>query len=287
MLEASTQVDLYDAEVPEAWKIKTGTAPFNNKLAAENTRYRAVAEEIMAALEQGVPATQLAPQLAAVNAACEAMNDYVYGEAKKHLAARRTAAVVGGEHSVPLGLLRALSEQYAEFGILHIDAHADLRQAYEGFTYSHASIMHQALQLPGVKRLVQVAVRDYCADEAERMRRDRRITAFTDARLHEAAFHGATWAALTADILEALPPRVYVSFDIDGLCPALCPHTGTPVPGGLNYAQAVYLLKELADSEHEIIGFDLCETAPHPYDANIGSRLLYKLCCYTRWAARK
>lgn len=287
ILENSAQVDLFDADVPEAWNIKIGTVPLNGQLAADNKKFREMAEKIITALERGVMPEAATDKLEKVNAACAAMNDYVYRETQKQLAAHRIPAIIGGEHSVPLGALRALSDVYDDFGILHIDAHADLREAYEGFTYSHASIMYNALQSDGVKRLVQVAVRDYCSAEAERMRQDGRITVFPDMLLHEAAFNGKTWAAQTAEILQPLPQKVYVSFDIDGLSPDYCPNTGTPVPGGLSYAQAVYLLKQLVLSGRRIIGFDLCETAPDANDANIACRLLFKLCCYAHWAAVK
>jgi agmatinase len=79
-----------------------------------------------------------------------------------------------------------------------------------------------------------------------------------------------------------LPPRVWVSFDIDGLDPALCPNTGTPVPGGLSFAEAVGLLRLLTASGRKVVGFDLSEVAPGPdgrsrWDANVGARVLYKL----------
>ena len=287
ILENSVQVDLFDADVPEAWNIKIGTVPLNEQLAADNKKFRETAEKIITALERGIVPGTATDKLEKVNMACAAMNDYVYRETQKQLAAHRIPAIIGGEHSVPLGALRALSDVYNDFGILHIDAHADLRKAYEGFTYSHASIMHNALQSDSVKRLVQVAIRDYCADEAERMQQDGRITVFPDMLLQEAAFNGKTWAAQTAEILQPLPQKVYVSFDIDGLSPDYCPNTGTPVPGGLSYAQAVYLLKQLVLSGRRIIGFDLCETAPDANDANIACRLLFKLCCYAHWAAVK
>jgi agmatinase len=195
-------------------------------------------------------------------------------------------AVVGGEHSAPFGLLQALNEKYDDFGILHIDAHADLRRAYEGFTYSHASIMYNVLeQLRHVTKIVQVGVRDYCAEEAALMAADVRLVPFTDAALQEASFNGLPWAQQCRDIVAALPEKVYVSFDIDGLTPDNCPHTGTPVPGGLTYNQAVFLLKAVAQSGKKIIGFDLCEVAPSghdEWDANVGARVLFKLCCYTQ-----
>ena len=84
-------------------------------------------------------------------------------------------------------------------------------------------------------------------------------------------------------IIACLPEKAYVSFDIDGLAPEYCPHTGTPVPGGLSFAEAVYLLDRLTASGREVVGFDLCEVAPDPagdddWDANVGARMLYKLC---------
>ncbi len=287
IMEASVQIDLFDADVPDAWKIKAGTLPFSEQLLTDNKKYRAIAEKIINSLERGATEESLCKELDKVNAACEAMNDYVYRATKEQLSANRIPAIVGGEHSVPLGALRALNEQYAGFGILHIDAHADLRNAYEGFTYSHASIMYNALGLTNVSRLVQVSVRDYCADEAALMKQDKRIAVFTDTALHEAAFSGKTWAAQVGEIVNALPQQVYVSFDIDGLSPAYCPNTGTPVPGGLTYPQATYLLKQVALSGRQIIGFDLCEAAPDDNDANIAARLLYKLCCYTHLSSKK
>ena len=139
---------------------------------------------------------------------------------------------VGGDHSVPLGLMRVMAERYPGVGVLHIDAHADLRKAYEGFTYSHASIMYNALQeAPGIGALVQVGIRDFCDEELETARADKRVVQFPDHELAAAGFAGETWQQVCNRIVETLPKQVYVSFDIDGLSPGNCPHTGTPVPG--------------------------------------------------------
>lgn len=190
-------------------------------------------------------------------------------------------ALLGGDHSTPLGFIRALSEQYNRFGILQIDAHADLRKAYEGFTYSHASIMHNALKLPAVGRLVQVGIRDYCDEELEVMKRGMgRIVTHYDQDLKEQLYEGKSWAAICEKIIADLPKEVYISFDIDGLNPKLCPNTGTPVAGGLEFEQAIYLVKKLVKSGRKIIGFDLNEIAPgsDDWDANVGARLLFQLC---------
>ena len=285
IIDASEQVDLFDADVADAWAIKIGTEPIDKSLHKLNKHARRCSELVIAALQAGIEDVSLQKELSFVNTASMQINDYVYNKAKKHLSKNKLTGVVGGEHSAPFGLIKALNEQHQSFGILHIDAHADLREAYEGLTYSHASIMYNVLkELEHVEKIVSVAVRDYCNDEAQLMATHPRIKAFTDKYLAEAMFKGQTWEALCDEIIAALPDKVYISFDIDGLSPENCPHTGTPVPGGLRYNQALFLLNKLILSGKQIIGFDLCEVAvddTDEWDANVGARLLYKLCCYT------
>lgn len=281
MIDASLQIDLFDPLVPKAWEIPIGTLPPIKGIAKRNSSMRKAAEEVIAALELG----QEAPQaLSMVNDSCTALNKAVYQTARTQLAQGKLVGIVGGEHSVPLGLLQALGESFPSFGILHIDAHADLRSAYEGFLYSHASIMYNAIRLPQVHSLVQVAIRDYCQDEADLIQSSAHIHCFTDELIHRRLFEGSTWNQLCGSIIEQLPDCVYISFDIDGLTPDHCPNTGTPVPGGITFREADYLLYALANSGKRIIGFDLCEVATgknDEWDANVGARLLYKLCCYT------
>jgi agmatinase len=139
---------------------------------------------------------------------------------------------------------------------------------------------------PGVARLVQVGIRDFCAEERDLVRNSQgRIASYYDADLAAERFAGATWVAQSKRIVADLPREVYVSFDIDGLDPALCPHTGSPVPGGQLFHEASYLLGEVVRSGRRIVGFDLVEVAPDPaggeWDANVGARLLYKLIGWT------
>ena len=284
IIEASTQIDLFDPLVPQAWEIPIGTLPPIKGLEQQNRLMRKHAQTVIAALEEGAEPEDCAQDLEMVNAACVQMNQKVYEHSLPQLQAGKFVGLVGGEHSVPLGYIRALGEIYSDFGILHIDAHADLRCAYEGFLYSHASIMYNATQLPQVKALVQVGIRDYCHDEAQLIAARKDFSCFTDEALHRARFEGSSWAQCCAQIIAALPQNVYISFDIDGLSPLYCPNTGTPVPGGLSFREADYLLHSLATSGKRIIGFDLCEVAPgrnDEWDANVGGRLLYKFCCYS------
>ena len=164
----------------------------------------------------------------------------------------KNVVLLGGDHSCPLGYLEALAERHSSFSILHLDAHADLREAYEGFTYSHASILYNALQLPAVERLVQVGVRDLCPDEVQRIEcSGGRIRLWDDYTLHRNLFEGTKWAQVCSRIVNDLGENVYVSFDIDALDPSLCPGTGTPVPGGLSFHQASYLLRCLHERRAE------------------------------------
>jgi agmatinase len=222
-----------------------------------------------------------------INEACETFHARIEKTAAELLDAGKLVGVLGGDHSTPLGLMKALAERRGEYGILQIDAHADLRDAYEGFTYSHASIMHNALKIPQVKRLVQVGLRDYSVHEKEVIdNSDGRIKPFFDDEIHERQFKGARWLEVVNDIIGCLPDQVYISFDIDGLEPSLCPHTGTPVPGGLTFQEAMYLIQEIALSGKTIVGFDLNEVSPSKeteWNENVGMRVLWNL---ANWAGK-
>ena len=192
--------------------------------------------------------------------------------------------LVGGDHSSPYGAIQAISEKYKkDFGILHIDAHADLRKAYEGFLWSHASIMYNVMESSfAPKKLVQVGIRDFCEFEYDYSNSRKDIVTFFDLELANQVQSWVSWRALCDQIVSELPQNVYISFDIDGLDPSLCPNTGTPFPGGLSYAQALALLKSLEAQGKRIVGFDLCEVSPGEsemdWDGNVGARILYKLC---------
>ena len=147
ILDASMQVDLYDIHYPGGWERGIGTLEMDDTLQPRSARLRQEALRVMSHLEGGgSPESELMQRrLRRINEASAELNDYVYGEAKRWLDAGKKVGVVGGDHSVPLGLIRAVAGRYPGIGILHVDAHADLREAYEGFTYSHASIMYNAL----------------------------------------------------------------------------------------------------------------------------------------------
>lgn len=209
----------------------------------------------------------------------EVMNQYVQRLTKEKLDKEQIPVILGGDHSVPLGAYKAVAESVGDFGILHIDAHMDLRDGYQNFTYSHASIMRHALKIPQLKSLVQIGIRDFCEEELECSRSEDRIETIFDHDLSNLKIEGKSWASLLKKKIKHLPKKVWISLDIDGLCPSLCPGTGTPVPGGLGFNEVLYIIRTLCKSKN-IIGFDLVEVGPREIDANVGMRLLYKIGAY-------
>lgn len=284
ILEASPQLDLVDPWVPDAWKLKRYMLPVD-RLWLDRSKYeRKFVEEYLQWLELGSEPSQVQRMqecLETVNEKCGYLLDWVKTQSRDFLAEGKLVGILGGDHSSPLGLMQALGENLDGFGILQIDAHMDLREAYEGFDYSHASIMHHALEIPAVSSLVQVGIRDASPGETSRSREDARIHTFWDSDWSVASFKGRSWDSYARDIVERLPSLVYVSWDIDGLQSWLCPGTGTPVPGGLGLDQALYLVALVRQSGRRIVGFDLCEVAPSKGDlewnANVGARVLYRL----------
>lgn len=242
-----------------------------------------MAQPIIEALENGediatFPALQ--SDLDKINKATRQLNEEVKNKVLSWIKKGKRVLLLGGDHSTPLGYYQALAEQHNDFGILHFDAHMDLRIAYEGFTHSHASIMYNAIQLPQVSKLVQVGIRDFSEQEVSVIKATDKVKVYTDTDLKEQLFEGKNWKQLCDEIIDQLPEKVCVSFDIDALERWYCPNTGTPVPGGLTFEQATYLLDRLAISNKKIIGMDLVEVAPgeDDWDGNVGARLLFHLC---------
>ena len=287
LIEASTQLDFYDPLCPGLWRRGIATADVDYSLQEASQRLRADAAKVIDHLEGGgSPGDDyVVRKIRRVNEGCAAMNANIGAQAARWLDAGKIVGLVGGDHSTPYGLIRALGAHHEKFGILHIDAHCDLRDAYEGFEFSHASIMFNVLRdVPQAAKIVQVAVRDFSETEAALAASSARIETFDDLTLAAAEFRGEGWDAQCRRIVEALPEEVYVSFDIDGLSFENCPHTGTPVPGGLTFNKAVWLLATLVQAGRRIIGFDVVEVCPSSeghLDAVTGARVLWKLCGLT------
>lgn len=269
---ASKQVDLFDLEFDSPYRAGIHMLPIDPHVEELNSE---ATECVRSGTEQ-----------ARVNAIGAELNGIVHARSQASLSADKLLAILGGDHSVPFGAIQACAEQHPGLGILHFDAHADLREAYDGCIWSHASIMFNVLdRIDGVSKLVQCGIRDLSGSEHERIQSSERIHTLFDRDWQRTASDGLSLRELVRRTLDPLPEEVWVSFDIDGLDPALCPNTGTPVPGGFDWHATMLWLEELASSGRRIVGLDLTEVSPGPagdpagegWDAIVGARLLYKL----------
>lgn len=294
ILDASTQLDFYHPQLERAFETKVFMHPVSLEWKKINSDLCFKAIDYIAHLETGGSVNDSAEflhTLAEINEAQTALKMNLKEKASSLFQSGKIPAVLGGEHSVPLGLIEAIDELGEAFGILQIDAHADLRDAYEGFEQSHASIMFNALKnCKHLERLVQVGIRDVAQSEIDLIEQSNgRIKTYFDWELKENAFKGQQWHDQVQQIIQQLPQRVYISFDIDGLKPELCPNTGTPVAGGFELHEINYLFFELVRAGKQIIAFDLNEVSPgkdDDWDANVGARALWNLVCATEKSRR-
>jgi agmatinase len=285
IFHASMQVDLFDAETQDAWKKGIYMRQPDKKVLMKSDYLRKEAELYINYTSKGEMVeknTFMCKSLKEINEGSALLNKWVYEQTLSLLDNDKLVGLLGGDHSTPLGYYKAIAEKHGDFGILQIDAHCDLRKSYENFVYSHGSIMYNALQeIPQLKRLVQIGVRDYCQEEWDYIRGSNdRVVTWLDKDIKERGFTGQSWQQIANEIVNQLPDKVYISLDIDGLDPKLCPATGTPVPGGFETEQIFYLLRLIIASGRRFIGFDLDEigVGDTDWDANVGARILWKLC---------
>lgn len=283
--KASLQVDLIDLDFKNGWKQGFYMRDIDKKVLMKSDYLRKEAELYINYISHGEDVDDnkfMTKTLKEVNEGSQFLNNWVYEQAKELLEKNKLVGLVGGDHSTPLGYYKAMAEKNPAFGILHIDAHCDLREAYEDFDYSHASIMYNTLnEIPEVSKIVQVGIRDYSQGEYEFIKANPgRIVTYFYKDIKERIFEGDSWKTVVSEIVDQLPQKVLISFDIDGLDPKLCPNTGTPVQGGFETEEVFYLFKKLMDSGRDLIGFDLIEvgTSTNEWDENVGARVLFKLC---------
>lgn len=285
ILKASLQVDLYDPDMPEAWKRGYYLTPTDRKVLLKSDYLRKEAELYIDYISKGDDVSKnqfIQKTIREINEGSVFLNNWVYEQAKQYLDRGKLVGLLGGDHSTPLGMYKALAEKHDEWGILMVDAHCDLREAYEGFTYSHASIMYNALkEVPQIKSIMQVGVRDFGQDEWDYIKNSNyRVITYFDKEIKERQYDGDTYKHIVDEIVAQLPQKVHISFDIDGLDPKLCPDTGTPVPGGFELDRMYYLFRKVLESGRQVIGFDLVEVgvAETDWNANVGARVLFYLC---------
>ncbi|MEO6327940.1 MAG: agmatinase family protein [Ginsengibacter sp.] len=285
MCKASLQIDLTDPDVKDGWKQGFYMRSIDRKILMKSDYLRKEAELYINYISGGEKVEDnkfMCKTLKEVNAGSLFLNSWVYEQTKELLDSGKMVGLVGGDHSTPFGFYKAIAEKHGDFGILQIDAHCDLRESYENFKYSHASVMYNALnEIPQLSKLVQVGVRDYSVSESDFINNSNgRVVTYFDKQIKERLYEGDTWKLIVDEIVRHLPNKIFISFDIDGLDPKLCPHTGTPVQGGFETEQIFYLFKKVLQSGRRLIGFDLNEVgiSQDEWDENVGARVLFKLC---------
>lgn len=285
IFKVSKQVDIFDTDGNEGWRHGFYMREVDKRLMMKSDYLRKEAELYINYISKGDVVEEnkfMCKSLKEINEGNRHMNEWVYQQTKELLQKGKLVALLGGDHSTSLGYLKSIAELHGDFGILQIDAHCDLRNQYEGFDYSHASVMHNALkEIPSITKLVQAGIRDYCLEEWQEIcNSNYRIVTYFDQAIKTRQFEGETWKTITDEIIQHLPEKVYLSFDIDGLDRKYCPNTGTPVPGGFELEEVLYLVKKLIQSGRKLIGFDLVEISvgQTDWDSNVGARILWRLC---------
>ena len=285
VFKASLQIDLYDIDTPNNWQQGFYMKDIDRKILMKSDYLRKEAELFLDYTCRGDDIGKnnfMCKSIREINEGGALLNTWVREQAEALLSEGKLVILLGGEHSTSLGLMKALSKHHNDFGILQIDAHCDLRKSYEGFVYSHASVIYNALnEIPQISKLVQIGIRDFCKEEWTYIHNHQeRITTFFDRNIRERLYEGETWKTIADEIINQLPQKVYISYDIDGLDPKLCPNTGTPVQGGFEAEQINYLIKKIVQSGRTIIGADLVEigNGDTTTDANVGARVLWQLC---------
>ena len=197
------------------------------------------------------------------------MIDTVYKITKKYISKNKFVTIFGGEHSISIATVKAFNDSFDDLSVLHIDAHADLRQVYEGTKYNHACAMYEANQNTN---LVQVGIRSMDVEEKNVMNQDNVFFA------HELALN-EYWID---DVIEKLSKNVFISFDLDAFDPSILPSTGTPEPGGLFWYETLDFLRRVFN-EKNVVGFDIVELCPNEIDKSsdfLAAKLYYKMLSY-------
>ena len=196
----------------------------------------------------------------------EAMSDAVEKQVDAILMDKKFPVLLGGEHSVSIGSIRAFAKHYENFSVLQLDAHSDMRDNYEGSDHNHACVMARAKEMATV---AQVGIRSSCIEEKHNIDPDRIFYA------HEIK-ESPTWMY---NVSEKLNDNVYITIDLDVFDPAYMPSTGTPEPDGLTYREVINFLK-LINERHNIIGLDIVELCPNEMNKApdfLASKLIYQL----------
>ena len=286
IIEVSRYVDFYEPLAPNSWQKGIATAPIDYSIQDLSHRLRSDAERVINLHDElgmsVIDNLMYERRLRRVNEGSVEVNNNIFQQASNWLSKDKIVGLVGGDQSVTYGIVRAMGYKYEKLGLLHIDSKCDMREAFQGFDFSHASTMFNIMRdVPQVDKLVSVGVQEFSPIEWERVSNNGRIKVFTAQQMWSDQFEGTPWSKIVDDIIAELPDHVYISLDIDGLMNECSPNKGHMTAGGLNFHQVIYLMDRIITSGRRIVGFDLTEVSPNienKADMRIVARLLFKMC---------
>lgn len=282
VIDVSLGKELYDATSGLTVEGRIATAEIDYNIQELSEQLGREAERIMRIVgdDEGAVSEYVARKVANVNEGFAEMHKSIYKQVRHWVESGKRIALIGGDHSVAFGAVKALAEYNDDLGVLFIDAHADFGGG-EPFNYSHRTIARDIIEsIPSVSKLVQVGVRDIDRAEVEAIRANEKVELFFAEKLAARRFEGVCWGDLCREAVEKLPNKVYISLDIDALKIEFCNNTCMPTPGGMTFDEVVYLVNCVIESGREIVGFDISEVVTSlnsRMDAIVAARLLAKL----------
>ena len=283
VIDASADSNLYDVATGFSAEGRVATVEIDYNIQEQSEHLGRDAERIADKVFDGEESLSeyAIRKLKHIKAGFDEMHASIYEQTKHWVSQGKAVAVIGGDHSVSFGAIKAVAEQHNDLGVLFIDAHADFARNSELFPYSHRSIARNIVEeIESVAHLVEVGVRDIDKSELEMLLSNDKVDLFLAEQVAERRFEGESWGKLCREMVEKLPQKVYVSLDIDALKIEFCTHTNTPVPGGMTFDEVVYLVNCIVKSGRKIVGFDITEVVSNmddKMDAIVAVRLLTKM----------
>ena len=283
IIDSSLGKELYDAPTGLSIEGRIATAEIDYNIQESSEMLGRDAERIVRhhSDRESRVSDYIARKIENVNEGFAEMHLSIYKQVKQWAEQGKRIAVVGGDHSVAFGAVKALAEVNEGLGVLFVDAHADYSSDDEIFNYSHRSIARNIVEeIDGVAKMVQVGVRDVDRAEVEALAACDKVELFYAESLAARRFEGCSWGDICREVVDKLPHKVYISFDVDALKIEFCNNTNAPTPGGMTFDEALYLVNMVVASGREIVGFDISEVVSSindKMDAIVGARLLAKL----------
>ncbi|MBC8342709.1 MAG: arginase family protein [Bacteroidetes bacterium] len=285
IFQASKSISLYQEKLEDAWK--AGIYMHNIPLKWKESSYqlRKIRNRIHKRHSKKMTDAKRAEQskdCKNINLTSRLLNEWVEQISSEYLKDNKLVGLLGGGQAISSGFLTSLSRKYDHFGILHLDAHADLLSTYEGLEFSDFSSMHYALKLSQVKKLVLAGCREILYSEQHVIEKNYQlIKLFSDKYIKEKHFRGNTLKMMISEIISPLPKNVYISFDAAIMQAEIMPNVGFPQPSGFSFEEISFLFSEIQQSGKKIIGFDLSGIRPRKennyWEAKLGAHLLFEL----------